>query len=165
MCRPGSSESWTSAAVRPSLWSGRLPTRSAGARRSGSVPETSPTASCAPTRPRRPSYSRLAPASRLPPAVSSVPRPAEAVAVGGSAASLCRLAGSRLDADAFGRSLALLATDRAAEIARRFALDEQRVRLLPAGLLILQAASELFGVALQIGRGGIREGVLLEAGA
>jgi exopolyphosphatase/pppGpp-phosphohydrolase len=38
------------------------------------------------------------------------------------------------------------------------------VRLLPAGLLILQAASELFGAALQIGRGGLREGILLEAG-
>ena len=40
----------------------------------------------------------------------------------------------------------------------------ERVRLLPAGLLILQAASELFGTALQIGRGGVREGVLLEGG-
>ncbi len=92
-----------------------------------------------------------------------VPHPVEAVAVGGSAASLCRLAGPRLDADAFARSFALLATGRAAEIARRFGLDEQRVRLLPAGLLILQTASQLFGVALLIGCGGIREGVLLEA--
>jgi exopolyphosphatase/guanosine-5'-triphosphate,3'-diphosphate pyrophosphatase len=41
----------------------------------------------------------------------------------------------------------------------------ERVRLLPAGLLILQAAANLFGVPLQIGHGGIREGVLLEAGA
>ena len=94
----------------------------------------------------------------------AVPRPAEAVAVGGSAASLCRLAGPRLDADTLSRALALLAADRAAEIARRFALDEQRVRLLPAALLILQAASERFGVALQVGCGGIREGVVLEAG-
>ena len=92
-----------------------------------------------------------------------VPHPAEAVAVGGSATSLCRLAGQRLDADAFARALALLATEPAAVIARRFALDDQRVRLLPAALLILQAASELFGVALQIGCGGMREGVLLEA--
>jgi exopolyphosphatase/pppGpp-phosphohydrolase len=37
------------------------------------------------------------------------------------------------------------------------------VRLLPAGLLILQAASELLGASLQIGHGGLREGVLLEA--
>jgi exopolyphosphatase/guanosine-5'-triphosphate,3'-diphosphate pyrophosphatase len=92
-----------------------------------------------------------------------VPRPLEAVAVGGSAASLQRIAGPVLDAESFTRVLGLLVADRAAEIARRFTLDVERVRLLPAGLLILQAASELLGVALQIGRGGVREGVLLEA--
>jgi exopolyphosphatase / guanosine-5'-triphosphate,3'-diphosphate pyrophosphatase len=92
-----------------------------------------------------------------------VPRPAEAVAVGGSAASLRRLAGPVLDAESFTRSLGLLASAGAGEIARRFALDVERVRLLPAGLLILQAASELFSCSLQIARGGVREGVLLEA--
>ncbi len=92
-----------------------------------------------------------------------VPHAVEAVAVGGSAASLLRLAGPSLDADAFARSQALLASDRAVEIARRFALEIERVRLLAAGLLILQAASELFGAALQVGRGGIREALLLEA--
>jgi exopolyphosphatase/guanosine-5'-triphosphate,3'-diphosphate pyrophosphatase len=92
-----------------------------------------------------------------------VPHPAEAVAVGGSATSLHRLAGPLLDSAAFGRCLQLLCADRASEVARRFALDRERVRLLPAGLLILQAASELFGASLQIGRGGLREGILLEA--
>jgi exopolyphosphatase / guanosine-5'-triphosphate,3'-diphosphate pyrophosphatase len=91
------------------------------------------------------------------------PRPAEAVAVGGSAASLRRLAGPLLDGDSFARALSQLESERASEIARRFALDVERVRLLPAALLILQAASELFGRALQVGRGGVREGVLLEA--
>jgi exopolyphosphatase / guanosine-5'-triphosphate,3'-diphosphate pyrophosphatase len=91
-----------------------------------------------------------------------VPPLREAVAVGGSAASLRTLVGPLLDADAFARSLALLGGERAAEVARRFALDLERVRLLPAGLLMLQAVSELFGVALQVGRGGLREGVLLE---
>ncbi len=93
-----------------------------------------------------------------------VPHPVEAVAVGGSAASLFRLAGPLLDAEAFARSLRVLASDRATTIARQFALEIERVRLLPAGLLILQAASELFGAALQVGRGGIREALLLEAG-
>jgi exopolyphosphatase/pppGpp-phosphohydrolase len=37
------------------------------------------------------------------------------------------------------------------------------VRLLPAGLLILQAASERFGSPLKVAGGGLREGVLLEA--
>ncbi|HET7049576.1 MAG TPA: hypothetical protein VFI54_15030 [Solirubrobacteraceae bacterium] len=91
------------------------------------------------------------------------PRPAEAVAVGGTATSLRLFAGAVLDSAAFGRSLALLATERAAVIAARFGLDSERVRLLPAGLLILQGASELLGAPLQIARGGLREGVLLEA--
>jgi exopolyphosphatase/guanosine-5'-triphosphate,3'-diphosphate pyrophosphatase len=94
----------------------------------------------------------------------TVPRPAEAVAVGGSAASLRRLAGSRLDQEGFRRALGLLAGERTTDLARRFALDRERVRLLPAGLVILQAVSELFGAALEIGCGGVREGVLLEAG-
>jgi exopolyphosphatase / guanosine-5'-triphosphate,3'-diphosphate pyrophosphatase len=93
----------------------------------------------------------------------SVPHPNEAIAVGGSAASLYRLAGPRLDASAFDRSLKLLCSQPAREIARHSGLDHERVRLLPAGLLILQAASERFGAALQIGQGGLREGVLLEA--
>jgi exopolyphosphatase/guanosine-5'-triphosphate,3'-diphosphate pyrophosphatase len=75
-----------------------------------------------------------------------------------------RLAGSLLDRAAFERSFSTLAAERAAEVARRFALDLERVRLLPAGLLILEAVSNLFGTALQLGCGGIREGVLLEAG-
>jgi exopolyphosphatase/guanosine-5'-triphosphate,3'-diphosphate pyrophosphatase len=91
-----------------------------------------------------------------------VPVPNEAVAVGGSAASLRRITGPLLDAEVFVRSLGLLCADRAAVVARRFALDLERVRLLPAGLLILEAVSQLFGVALQVGSGGLREGVLLE---
>jgi exopolyphosphatase/guanosine-5'-triphosphate,3'-diphosphate pyrophosphatase len=94
----------------------------------------------------------------------SAPTPLEAVAVGGSATSLRLLAGSLLDGAAFERSFRVLAAERAAEVANRFKLDIERVRLLPAGLLILEAVSNLFGTALQVGCGGIREGVLLEAG-
>lgn len=92
-----------------------------------------------------------------------VPRPVEAVAVGGSAASLSLLGGPLLDTQAFTRVLRLLATEPAVEIGRRFGIDPERARLLPAGLLILQAASELFGASLQVVRGGLREAVLLEA--
>jgi exopolyphosphatase/guanosine-5'-triphosphate,3'-diphosphate pyrophosphatase len=91
-----------------------------------------------------------------------VPRPAEAAAVGGSAASLARLAGPLLDRSTFARSLGVLTSHPAAEVADRCGLDVERVRLLPAGLLILQAAGERFGEALQLGRGGVREGVVLE---
>ena len=91
------------------------------------------------------------------------PHPASAIAVGGSATSLRRMAGDVLDAAACERALGVLASAPAAELSRRFGLDLERVRLLPAGLLILRGCSERFGVPLQIGLGGIREGVLLEA--
>jgi exopolyphosphatase / guanosine-5'-triphosphate,3'-diphosphate pyrophosphatase len=84
------------------------------------------------------------------------------VAVGGSATSLRRIAGPMLDAGAFARVLTLLAAEPATEVAWRFDLDADRVRLLSAGLLILQAAAERFGAPLEVGRGGLREGLLLE---
>jgi exopolyphosphatase/guanosine-5'-triphosphate,3'-diphosphate pyrophosphatase len=90
------------------------------------------------------------------------PDAARVVAVGGSATSLRRIAGPRLDSDAFARVLGLVAAERAVDVARRFALDTDRVRLLPAGLLILQAASERFGAPLEIAQGGLREGILFE---
>jgi exopolyphosphatase/pppGpp-phosphohydrolase len=37
------------------------------------------------------------------------------------------------------------------------------VRLLPAGILILQALGDRLGTTVMVGRGGIREGVLMEA--
>jgi exopolyphosphatase / guanosine-5'-triphosphate,3'-diphosphate pyrophosphatase len=84
------------------------------------------------------------------------------VAVGGSATSLRRIAGPVLDAAAFTRVLRVLAGQRALEVAQRFELDADRVRLLAAGLLILQAASDCFGAPLEVARGGLREGLLLE---
>jgi exopolyphosphatase / guanosine-5'-triphosphate,3'-diphosphate pyrophosphatase len=92
------------------------------------------------------------------------PETACAVAVGGSATSLRRLAGPVLDTPAFERALEVLSTNRAEELARRFALDFERVRLLPAGITLLRAVSELLGLPLLIGRGGLREGVLLSGG-
>jgi exopolyphosphatase / guanosine-5'-triphosphate,3'-diphosphate pyrophosphatase len=86
-----------------------------------------------------------------------------AVAVGGSATSLCRLAGVVLDAGALVRSLRLLATETSAAVAQRTQIDPQRARLLPAGLLILEAMSARFQTTITVGRGGIREGVVLEA--
>ncbi len=90
------------------------------------------------------------------------PATARVVAVGGSATSLRRIAGPTLDAAAFSRVLTLLGEAPAAELARRFELDEDRVRLLPAGLLVLEAAAELFGAPLEVANGGLREGLLLE---
>jgi exopolyphosphatase / guanosine-5'-triphosphate,3'-diphosphate pyrophosphatase len=91
-----------------------------------------------------------------------VPRPQAAVAVGGSAASLRRLIGSVLEPESLQRALDTLSEAPATEVAERLALDPQRVRLMPAGMLALQAASQAFDCPLAIGRGGLREGVLLE---
>jgi exopolyphosphatase / guanosine-5'-triphosphate,3'-diphosphate pyrophosphatase len=91
------------------------------------------------------------------------PQPALTVAVGGSATSLARLAGAVLDAGALVRSLRVLASEPSAIVARRTQIDPQRARLLSAGLLILEAMAQRLGTTIVVGRGGIREGVLLEA--
>jgi exopolyphosphatase / guanosine-5'-triphosphate,3'-diphosphate pyrophosphatase len=90
------------------------------------------------------------------------PRPPVAYAVGGSAGSLRRLVGGMLEQDSLGRGLNVLSTMSSADVARRFELDAERVRLLPAGMLVLEEASRLLGSPLRIGRGGLREGVILE---
>lgn len=94
----------------------------------------------------------------------SIPSPTRAAAVGGSAASLHRLAGPHLGPAQFAAALELLRTESAAEVAARFELDIERVRLLPAGLLILQAIQAVFDVPLELVGGGLREGVVLEMG-
>lgn len=94
-------------------------------------------------------------------ALGELPGSDLAVAVGGSAASLPRLVGERLDEEAIARALELLTGDSSAEVARVFELDPRRVRLLPAGLVVLEAAARRLGRALEVGRGGLREGVVL----
>jgi exopolyphosphatase/guanosine-5'-triphosphate,3'-diphosphate pyrophosphatase len=90
---------------------------------------------------------------------------ARAVASGGSATSLRRMAGAELSYEALERAIRLLASAPATELAERFELDPERVRLLPAGVLILEAVGDALGLALKIGNGGIREGVVLELSA
>jgi exopolyphosphatase/guanosine-5'-triphosphate,3'-diphosphate pyrophosphatase len=53
----------------------------------------------------------------------------------------------------------------AADVARELDLAIERVRLMPAGILVLEAAARRLGKPLRIGRGGLREGVLLELAA
>ena len=88
-----------------------------------------------------------------------------AVAVGGSAASLRRLVGAELDPESLQRAMRVLSGDLAEEVSRRFAIAQERVILMPAGLTVLDAASHALGRPLQIGRGGLREGILLELAA
>jgi exopolyphosphatase/guanosine-5'-triphosphate,3'-diphosphate pyrophosphatase len=85
-----------------------------------------------------------------------------AVAVGGSAASLPTLVGPVLDRAALERALETLGAAPAATVARRHGLAPERAQLLPAGILVLGAAAQRLGMPLRIGRGGLREGVVLE---
>jgi exopolyphosphatase/guanosine-5'-triphosphate,3'-diphosphate pyrophosphatase len=95
-----------------------------------------------------------------------IPPADDAVAVGGSAASLPVLVGPVLDAPALSHALGVLAGGPAAEVARLHGLAHERTQLLPAGILVLDAAAHaLGGRPLRIGRGGLREGVVLELAA
>ena len=85
-----------------------------------------------------------------------------AVAAGGSASSLRRVVGERLDPASLERCLALLSASSAAELAERLDLHAERVRLLPAGVLILDGLARRLATPLTIGNGGLREGLILE---
>ncbi|HVF78889.1 MAG TPA: hypothetical protein VNA28_11375 [Solirubrobacteraceae bacterium] len=90
------------------------------------------------------------------------PRPAAAYAVGGSATSMQRLMGVGLDGDALTRGLQTLLASPCAEVAALLGLHAERTRLLPAGVLLLEAASRALAAPLVLAGGGLREGVVLE---
>jgi exopolyphosphatase/guanosine-5'-triphosphate,3'-diphosphate pyrophosphatase len=84
------------------------------------------------------------------------------LAVGGSATTLAAATGGELAPATIARILAVLIAEPAAEAAKRLGLHVERVRLLPVGLLALEATWGAFGQApLQIALGGLREGVIL----
>jgi exopolyphosphatase/guanosine-5'-triphosphate,3'-diphosphate pyrophosphatase len=87
--------------------------------------------------------------------------PDQAVAVGGSATSLRTLVGAVLEYETLERAVRVLSSDEIFEVAKRFELDSRRVKLLPAGVLLLERFSQLLGRPLQIGKGGLREGIIL----
>jgi exopolyphosphatase / guanosine-5'-triphosphate,3'-diphosphate pyrophosphatase len=88
--------------------------------------------------------------------------PDQAVAVGGSATSLRKVVGAVLEYETLERGVRVLTGDPAAEIAKRFELDPRRVEILTSGVLILEQLCQELGQPLQIGKGGLREGVILD---
>jgi len=94
-----------------------------------------------------------------------VPSSQNAIAVGGSATSLRRLAGAELSVEALERALRTLASAPADDLAGLLGLAAERVRLLPAGIAILEGLAGALGTPLRIGRGGLREGLILERSA
>jgi exopolyphosphatase/guanosine-5'-triphosphate,3'-diphosphate pyrophosphatase len=91
-----------------------------------------------------------------------IEHPDQAVAVGGSATSLRRLVGAVLEYETLERAIRVLSSEPAADVGRRFELDPRRVRILTTGVLLLEKVSELLGQPLQIGKGGLREGIILD---
>jgi exopolyphosphatase/guanosine-5'-triphosphate,3'-diphosphate pyrophosphatase len=96
-------------------------------------------------------------------ALTGITPPPSTTAVAIGAHSLGRLVGPVLDADTFGSSLQLLLGSSRSDLASRLGLEVERLRLLPAGLLILEAVSKLVGTPLQVVSGGLREGILLDS--
>ena len=86
-----------------------------------------------------------------------------AVAVGGSATSLRRLLGTVLDRRCMRDALARLSEGPAQRVSVELGLAPERVRLLPAGILVLEAAADRLGCPLELACGGVREGVCLDA--
>jgi exopolyphosphatase/guanosine-5'-triphosphate,3'-diphosphate pyrophosphatase len=91
-----------------------------------------------------------------------LPRPQHAIATGGSASSLRKVVGAEVEHETLERAIRILSTTEIGEVARRFELDPERVRLLPAGCLIFEDISDRLEMPLTIGKGGLREGVILD---
>ncbi len=91
-----------------------------------------------------------------------IEQPEQVVAVGGSSTSLRRLTGVVLEYETLERAIRVLCGGDSGEVARQYELDPVRVRILPTGVLVLEKISELLAQPLQIGKGGIREGIVLD---
>jgi exopolyphosphatase / guanosine-5'-triphosphate,3'-diphosphate pyrophosphatase len=90
------------------------------------------------------------------------PLPGEAIAVGGTARALRKLVGRSLGREELKDAFRVLRKDSARAIAARHGIDVWRAHALPAGAAIVAELQELFGVPLEVGRGGLREGLALE---
>ncbi|MET0604039.1 MAG: hypothetical protein ABW167_18800 [Baekduia sp.] len=95
-------------------------------------------------------------------AAAGCPTADVAWAVGGSATSLRRLCGPQLTAAALDGALARTVASPAQRAAFDLGLHVERVRLLPAGLLLLAEVARAAQCPLQVGCGGLREGVILD---
>jgi exopolyphosphatase / guanosine-5'-triphosphate,3'-diphosphate pyrophosphatase len=91
-----------------------------------------------------------------------IPASLHGVATGGSANALRRLVGAELGYETLERAVRVLASTPMAEVAKRFDLDPERVRVLPGGVLIIEEIAAKLGRPLFVGKGGVREGAILE---
>jgi exopolyphosphatase/guanosine-5'-triphosphate,3'-diphosphate pyrophosphatase len=90
------------------------------------------------------------------------PEPQAALAVGGSARALRRIAGSRLGPDELHELVAMLAETPAGELTTAYGLRPHRARTLAAGAVILAELQARLRTPLKVVRTGLREGALKE---
>jgi exopolyphosphatase / guanosine-5'-triphosphate,3'-diphosphate pyrophosphatase len=94
--------------------------------------------------------------------VAVSPPPVEvALAVGGSARAARRLVGPVLGEAELAEALRLVETRAQPAISRKYGVHRTRVRILPAGLVLLAEVQQRLGVPLKVCDGGIREGAVL----
>jgi exopolyphosphatase/guanosine-5'-triphosphate,3'-diphosphate pyrophosphatase len=108
-----------------------------------------------------PTSAQLAEAKALVADLFSEVRPPDvgtALAVGGSARALARLAGRTLDSDTLERTLDLITSQPAEQLARSTSADASRAATLAGGTIILLEVTRRLGVPLQLAGGGLREG-------
>ena len=79
-----------------------------------------------------------------------------------SASSLLHLAGAELGPEALEGALEALCAEPADAIGERVGLDPVRVRLMPAGVLVLAELARQLRQPFRICKGGLREGVIME---
>lgn len=85
-----------------------------------------------------------------------------ALAVGGGASTARHLTGGVLDKAGIARVIALTTSMDCVSLSDRFQLAANRAKLLPAGLTILESLVDRLGLGLEVGLGGLREGVLID---
>jgi exopolyphosphatase / guanosine-5'-triphosphate,3'-diphosphate pyrophosphatase len=89
------------------------------------------------------------------------PRPGTALAVGGSARGAARIVGPRLGPEELGE-VVRIASKQPARALELFHLHPHRARTLLAGAVLLEGYSTMLARPLELGRGGVREGVALQ---
>jgi exopolyphosphatase / guanosine-5'-triphosphate,3'-diphosphate pyrophosphatase len=90
------------------------------------------------------------------------PLPRAALAVGGTARALRRIAGEQLGGETIAAAVDELRKRPSRQIAKAYKLDRQRARTITAGALILAEIQRRLNVPFEIGRGGLREGAALQ---
>jgi exopolyphosphatase / guanosine-5'-triphosphate,3'-diphosphate pyrophosphatase len=91
----------------------------------------------------------------------SPPRADLALAVGGSARAVAKIVGRRLGGADLDDAVRIAGRRSAAKLARVFGFDAARAETVLAGALILSEVSRRLDAPLELGRGGLREGIAL----